>query len=523
MSEARPPAIEIRDLTVRAGTRTLLDRVALTIAPGEVVLLAGPSGAGKSVLLRLLSGLTTADTPGFRISGSLKVAGREILGDPAAARGAVGLVFQDFALFTGLTAADNVAFATDHRQPPLERPAAKELRDGLLAELGIPGEARVGELSGGQRQRVAIARALAFSPSIIAYDEPTSGLDPAMRDTVAERIRETSRDHGTTTLVVTHDLAGLLPIADRVLLLDPQARSLLEVPAGEAHGMLAGFVVPVARPAKAVGAVKRSGRTVLRFFEATGSVMEGVARAVCGLVPRWPSARWGLRFLGHYLKTVAGPGALLYFLLAGAVIGLVSAYFTFTFLPKREYTEALILDDLIGGLGFGLHRILVPLIMTLLLAARAGAAVSADISTRVAGRQTDAMRSFGVPPSRYLMTGTLLAFLIGTPLLAVLSYFGAQVASAAVFAVMAPDLSIHAFDAMYHRLLLGPGDLLPAGTGWVAAKDLTAAFGIAAISYFAGAKDKTSPEDVARSITHTVIWATFLVLTVHLVFALVEF
>ena len=262
---------------------------------------------------------------------------------------------------------------------------------------------------------------------------------------------------------------------------------------------------------------------VLRFLETTGRTMEGLARAALALLPRWPDVSWGLRFFRHFLMTVAGPGAMLYFLLAGAVIGLVSAYFTFTFLPKRGFTEPLILDDLIGGLGFGLHRILVPLIMTLLLAARAGSAVSADISTRVAGKQTDAMQSFGVPPARYLFTGTLWAFLIGTPVLAVLSYLGARVASAAVFAVMAPDLSIHAFDAMYNRLLIEPGAFLPAGSSWVAAKDLTAAFGIATIAYFAGAKPKDSPEEVASSITQTVIWATFLVLTVHLVFALVEF
>jgi len=517
------PAVQATALRIRAGSQLLLDGVELTINSGEVVLLAGPSGAGKSVLLRLLSGLLTSDTPGFRIDGSIRIRDREILGAPGAARGAVGLVFQDFALFTGLSARDNISFALDHRRPALSAKEAKRVREELLTELGLPGDAKVSELSGGQRQRVAIARALAFAPTILAWDEPTSGLDPAMRDRVAKRIEATSRDHGTTTLVVTHDLAGLLPIADRVLLLDPEGACLREVDASDAEDELARLTPPTLPPVATSGAVKRAGRTVLRFLETTGRVLEGVGQATLALLPRWPNVRWGLRFFRHYLMTIAGPGALLYFLLAGAVIGLVSAYFTFTFLPERGYTEPLILDDLIGGLGFGLHRILVPLIMTLLLAARGGAAISADISTRVAGKQTDAMRSFGVPPARYLFTGTLWAFLIGTPVLAALSYLGARVASAAVFAVMSPDLSIHAFNAMYNRLLIEPGEFLPAGTSWVAAKDLTAAFGIATIAYFAGAKPKDSPEEVASSITQTVIWATFLVLAVHLVFALVEF
>jgi ABC-type multidrug transport system ATPase subunit len=516
------PAVLARDLDVRVDGHVLLEKASLRVEPGEVVLLAGPSGSGKSVLLGVLVGLITSRSRGFAVRGRLEVLGRDVVASPGAARGSVGLVFQDFALFEGLTAGSNVAFALDHRRP---RPTSKERRERrgkVLEQLGIDEDAGVGALSGGQRQRVAIARALAFEPPILAYDEPTSGLDPAMRDRVATLVRDTARSSGSTTIVVSHDLAGILPVADRVILLDPSRRALEEVPAAEAEARLAVLETPP-RPRARPGLGGRAAGGLARFVEGSTRTLEGLLVSVVHLVPRWRSLRWGLRFLGTYLRAVAGPGALLYFLLAGAVIGLVSSYFTFTFLPYRQFTESLLLDDLVGALGFGLHRILVPLIATILLAARAGAAISADVSTRVAGRQTDAMRSLGASPPSYLLTGVLWAFLIGTPLVATLAFLGARAASAGVFAAMAPDVSLHAWREMFHRLLDRPDTWIPDGTAWVAAKTLASAFGIGAIAYFQGARRKRSPEEVARAITKTVIWATVLVLTIHLVFALVEF
>ncbi|MCU0725043.1 MAG: ABC transporter permease, partial [Planctomycetes bacterium] len=169
-----------------------------------------------------------------------------------------------------------------------------------------------------------------------------------------------------------------------------------------------------------------------------------------------------------------------------------------------------------------LFRILVPLLLTILLAARAGAALSADVATRVAGRQTDAMRSLGAEPSRYLLTGALWAFLLGTPCLGVLGFLGARAASAAVFAVMAPELSLHAWSGMFDRFLDGES-ILPTGWGYVLGKELAAAFGTAAIAYHEGARPKRSPEEVASAITKTVIRATVLTLAIHTAFALFEF
>ncbi len=115
------------------------------------------------------------------------------------------------------------------------------------------------------------------------------------------------------------------------------------------------------------------------------------------------------------------------------------------------------------------------------------------------------------------------SFLIGTPLIAVLSFIGARIAWAGVFAVMSPDQSLYAWSAMFHRLLEEPGSFFLSGSGWVAAKSLTAAFGIAVVAHAEGAAPKDSPEDVARAITKTVIRATAFCLLVHVLFAVIEF
>jgi ABC-type multidrug transport system ATPase subunit/ABC-type transporter Mla maintaining outer membrane lipid asymmetry permease subunit MlaE len=515
---AREAVLEAEGLTVAAGGRVLLAGVSFRIERGEVVLLGAPSGAGKTVLLKIIAGLITPDTPGFRIEGRLTVDGTNVLAEDGArrTRGRVGIVFQDYALLEGGTVGSNLLFALAHRASPVQGAAAREQSRALSQEFGLEPGLRVRELSGGQRQRTALARTLAFAPRILAYDEPTSGLDPANRERVARRIRSTNEEHGTTSLVVSHDLSGLLHVVDRVLLIDPETGRLESVARERALERIHTLQAPPPPVVPPPRGWQRASRTLAGFCSATTRALEGLALAVLHLVPRWPSPRWGLHFLATYLRLLAGPAALLYFAVAGCVVGFVATYFTFRFLPYRQYTEPLILDDLMGAVGFGLHRILVPLIVTILLAARAGAAIAADIGGRVAGHQVEAMHSLGAPARRYLLTGVLWAILLGVPVVAVVAYLGSRLASAAVFAVMAPDLSMHYWEQTFHRLLYE-------GTGWVAAKYFVSAFLVGAVAYFRGAAPKASPEDVAREITFTIVLTSLLVLVVQVVFALFEF
>ncbi len=198
--------LRITDLQVTVASRTLLQDVHVEIPERKITVLVGGSGAGKSVLLRILAGLAPRNGDPIRWSGSLTHAdGRPI--------GRTGVVFQQFALFDELSPTANVQFAIDHRDA--SAPTGQTARE-WLTELRVPAQAPVAGLSGGQKQRLAVARTLGAAPEIVLYDEPTSGLDAASSKQVADLIRRTSREHGQTVIVVTHDYENLLGIADQV-------------------------------------------------------------------------------------------------------------------------------------------------------------------------------------------------------------------------------------------------------------------------------------------------------------------
>ncbi len=555
MTEGRAPAgaggpsVAIRNLTVRAEGLPILGGVEADFPGGQVTLIVGPSGAGKSVLLRVLAGLIRPGHPGFDVQGSVRVGDRELLGrsldrslgrSPAPA----GLVFQSYALFDEFSVEENIRFGLDHRRtasgvaPPWREIAAERrtLPARLLAELRIPSERRVALLSGGQKQRLAIARALAFDPPLLAYDEPTSGLDPRHAAQVVELIRRTAAAYSKTTLVVTHDWSHFEPIAARIYLLEegklrPISREELEAwgrPADAleppATGSAAGLAAPFpgrARPVR-IGLAKALD-LVLGFLSATCGALEAVLRAVACAVPLWKSPRWGLRFFGHYLGLVASPSAWLYFGAAGLIAGFVATYFTFQFLPFKAYTKPLLTEELLHGLGFALYRIVVPVLITILLAARCGAAVASDVGTRRYVQGIEALESMGASPARYLLSNILYAFAIGTPLVIAFGFATAKLTSLLVFLYNHPDQDPFFWDGHFHRHLRLPDALLYRGSGWLALKVLLCGLGVGIIAYFRGLRPKHSAVDINVGITSTIIGATLFVLLVHFGFAFIEF
>jgi len=204
-------AVEVRleGLSRHYGSVVALDRLDLTLEPGQLIALLGPSGCGKTTTLRLLAGLEDAD------GGRVIVGGRDITRVPANKRD-MGMVFQAYSLFPHMTVRQNVAFGLRLRRVSA---AARDQRAIEMLELvGLAEHATryPHQLSGGQQQRVALARALAIEPQVLLLDEPLSALDAKVRAQLRDEIRRIQLEVGITTLFVTHDQEEALAIADRV-------------------------------------------------------------------------------------------------------------------------------------------------------------------------------------------------------------------------------------------------------------------------------------------------------------------
>ena len=520
--------VVIQDLTVQAGARILLHETSARFAAGQVTLIVGRSGVGKSTLLKVIAGLLDEREEGLQVTGTIGLYDQQ--GRLLTGRRSVGVVFQDYALFDELSPVQNVRLARAHSP---HRADGDSLLDParLLEELGVPDDVPTHALSGGQRQRLAIARTLAYGPDVILYDEPTSGLDSATAAEVTRVIEATHARHPCTAIVVTHDYEALARIADAIYLIDPGTRTLRAVPRSEwgdlstllaLSGSATDELLQV-ETGRLPGWVAQAGRRIAKGLSATTRLLEACLESIWRLVPAWKSPWWGARFFLHYLRAVASPSAWLYIAIAGAIIGFVSTYFTFRFLPSANYTKPLVIEDLLRSMGFALYRILVPILATILIAARCGAAVASDVGGKRYGRQMDALRTLGVEPKRYLLTGILYAFLLGTPWLLAVSYASAAATSLVVFTATHPARGTWFWQLHFHRELSVPDQWLYAGTWWLLAKTTACAAGIALIAYARGARPKDSTRAVSRGVTSTILWATLYVLAVHFVFAFVEF
>ena len=206
-------AITVVGANKRYGDFAALDNVDFTVPAGSLTALLGPSGSGKSTLLRAIAGLDTPDT------GTITINGVDVTGVPPQRRG-IGFVFQHYAAFKHLTVRDNVAFGLKIRKLPKSEIAEKV--DNLLEVVGLAGfQTRYpNQLSGGQRQRMALARALAVDPQVLLLDEPFGALDAKVREDLRAWLRRLHDEVHVTTVLVTHDQAEALDVADRIAVLN---------------------------------------------------------------------------------------------------------------------------------------------------------------------------------------------------------------------------------------------------------------------------------------------------------------
>jgi phospholipid/cholesterol/gamma-HCH transport system ATP-binding protein len=209
-------AIRVSDLVVGFGRQIVIDHLSLDVVRGEILGLVGASGGGKSVLMRTIIGLIP------RRSGEIEVMGQPIGGtqdrntQSAAARW--GILFQQGALFSSLTVRQNVQFPL-RENLVLSQALTDEIATAKLEMVGLAaedGDKFPSELSGGMTKRVALARALALDPAIVFLDEPTSGLDPIAAGEFDTLIQTLQKTLGLTVFMVTHDLASLNTVCDRV-------------------------------------------------------------------------------------------------------------------------------------------------------------------------------------------------------------------------------------------------------------------------------------------------------------------
>jgi len=228
-------------------THAALRGISVEVAAGQFLALLGPSGCGKTTLLRCIAGLTEPEGGSITIGHDLVYSSAERVNVPARMRD-LGMVFQSYAIWPHMTVAENAAFPLRYRSPELKAHEVRERTDEVLrlVHLDALSKRPAPALSGGQQQRLALARALIARPKVLLLDEPLSNLDARLREEMRFELRALTKRLGVTTVLVTHEQAEALSLADVVAVMDEgkliqvsSPRDLYERPQTE---FVAGFV-----------------------------------------------------------------------------------------------------------------------------------------------------------------------------------------------------------------------------------------------------------------------------------------
>jgi phospholipid/cholesterol/gamma-HCH transport system ATP-binding protein len=220
------PIIKVKDLTAGYGDFILFDNISLQVNRGEIFAILGASGCGKSTLMKLMTGLIKPKR------GSIQIQGKELTGAKLDGKieilRQIGVAFQSGALFGSMTVLENVKLPLEEFSDLPEKAMDAIAKTKLsLVGLGENEDFMPDALSGGMKKRAALARAMALDPAIVFLDEPSAGLDPVTSAELDNLIKALAKALGITFVIVTHELASIFSIADRVIMLDKSTRGII--------------------------------------------------------------------------------------------------------------------------------------------------------------------------------------------------------------------------------------------------------------------------------------------------------
>ncbi|SMH35464.1 ABC-type multidrug transport system, ATPase component [Azospirillum lipoferum] len=493
--------ILIENLTIdRPGGGRVLNDTTLRIRAGEVVLLIGPSGGGKSTLVKLLGGLLEVGEGGWTVGGRLRHGDRGI--DLATERSDIGgIVFQEHALFDDLSAMENLRIAADHA--PGRHPAPMGDAQGLLADIGP--DKRIASCSGGQRQRLAIARTVLADRPVLLFDEPNSGLDVVSARRLGELIRGLCRGMGKPALIVAHHVKDLLPIADRVLLLDTRGRRLVEVPP-DADLVEAELLKTDSGDAIPAAAIRPQGQPPAAV---AGNPWPATIR-------RRSRAHWFLRYLAEYFWALCvSPLMLIYMGMGALIMGFVSMWFGFNYNSFGGFLKSVLHDETLTGVGLVQGTIAVPLISSILFVARNNAIIAADIGNRVLSSQFKAMENLRIPARGYIFTAIILNMVVGSGLLLLVSLAVASWGSMETWHLLFPQQHRELWQEHFFRKLLTEGLTPSPKMGWVLLKVALSGLLAGGIAIAIGMGRKDSVIAINTAIAQSIIAGVTVTLLVH--------